>query len=106
MSIIDDDLELDRILETTNFDDCELIDIPMESDELQDKLTSIRLAPASDTPSSSGLAPRKGSSRELYPGVDSCQGCSQSSPLHAHVQTCVRKFLEEHVVTKIRTMKI
>ena len=28
MSIIDDDSELDRIVETTNFDDYELIDIP------------------------------------------------------------------------------
>ena len=34
-SIINDDLELDRILENTNFDDHELTDMPMEqSNEL------------------------------------------------------------------------
>ena len=64
----------------TNLDDYELIDIPMESDESLYKLTGVRMAPASDTPSTSGLAPRKGSSSELRPGVDLCQGSSLSSP--------------------------
>ena len=87
MSIIDDDSELDRILEITNFDNYELIDTPMESDELLHELTDVGMAPASDTPSMSGLAPRIGGSRELRPGVDPCQGSSlcRSSPPHVHV---------------------
>ena len=76
MSIIDDGSELDRILETHNFDDYELIDIPMESDESLHELTCVGMAPASNTPSTSWLAPCKGSSRELRPGVDPCQGYS------------------------------
>ena len=47
MLIIEDDSELDRILETTNFDDDELIDIPVESDESLHELTGVRMAPAS-----------------------------------------------------------
>ena len=61
MSIIDDDLELDGSLETTNFDDDELIDIPRESDESLHELTGVGVAPASDTPITSVLAPCKGS---------------------------------------------
>ena len=82
MLIIDDDSEFDRILETINFDNYELIDIPMESDESLHELTGVGMAPTADTPGMSGLAPRKGSSRELHPGVNPCQG---SSPPHMHV---------------------
>ena len=79
-------LQRDRTILFINFDDYELIDIPMESDESLHELTGIRMAPASDTPSTLELALHKGSSRELRPGVDSCQGSSLSSPpLH----TCV-----------------
>ena len=74
MLMIKDDSELDTMLETTNFDNYELIDIPMESDKSLHKLTGVGMAPASDMPSMSGLAPHKRNSRELCPGVDSCQG--------------------------------
>ena len=58
----------------------------MESDESLHELTGVRMAPAADTASMSGLAPRKGSSRELRSGVDPCQGSSLSSPpLCTHV---------------------
>ena len=69
----------------------------MESDESLQELTGVGVAPASDTPSTSGLAPRKGNSRELRPGVDPCQGSFLSSPPHARVQvrTYVRTFLED-----------
>ena len=97
MSIIDDDSELDRILKTTNFDNYKLIDISMESDESLHELTGIGMASASDTPSTTRLAPREGSSRELRPGVDTRQGSSLSSPLHTNVRvrTCVPTFLQE-----------
>ena len=55
MWIIDDDSELDRILETTNFEHYELIDI----NESLDELTGVGMAPASDTPSTSELELRK-----------------------------------------------
>ena len=85
MSIIDDDSEVDRILETSNFDNYELIDTPMESDELLHELTGVGMAPTSVTSSTLALAPRKGSSRELRPGVDSCQGVSSVfSPACSH----------------------
>ena len=72
MTIIDDDdQELDRILENTNLDEYELIDVPIEqhSDSTQHNL-GVGMAPISDTNSTSGLAPRKGGSRELRHGVD------------------------------------
>ena len=87
MSIIDDDSELDRILENTNFDDYTLFDIPMEPDESLHALTGVGMAPTSDTPSRSGLAPRNGSSSEMRVGVDQektpgkGQGSFLSSPL-------------------------
>ena len=70
MLIIDYDSELDRILETTNFDDHELIDMPVESDESLHELTHVRMAPHVPI-STLGLASCKGSSRELCPGVNS-----------------------------------
>ena len=91
MLIIDDGSELDMILDTTKFDDYELIDIAMESEDSLHELTGIGMAPASDTPGMSGLAPRKGSSRELCPGVESCQGILCLLPsmhVHIHVRTC------------------
>ena len=70
MTIIDDDQELARILENSNLDEYELIDVPIEqySDSTQDNLGT-RMSPISDTNSTSGLAPCKGSSRELRHGV-------------------------------------
>ena len=49
MPLIDDDLELVRILDNTNFDEYELTDMPMEQrDELSHELTVVRMAPTSD----------------------------------------------------------
>ena len=50
-------------------DEYELIDVPIEqhSDSTQDNF-GVGMAPISDTNSTSGLAPRKGSSRELHHG--------------------------------------
>ena len=54
MSIIDGNLELDRILESTNLDEYELTDMPMKQpDALPHQLTGVGMAPTSDTPSSS-----------------------------------------------------
>ena len=86
MSIINDNSELDKILETTNLDDYKLIDTPMEPDESLHELTGVRMVSASDTPSTSGLAPHKRRSRELCVGVDTCQESSGSSSPHS---TCV-----------------
>ena len=50
MPIINDDLELVRILDNINFDEYELTDMPMEQpNESPHKLTGIRMAPTSDT---------------------------------------------------------
>ena len=50
MPIIDDDLELIRILDNTNFDEYELTDMAMEQpDESPDELMSIGIAPTSGT---------------------------------------------------------
>ena len=57
MQIIDDDLELVRILDNTNFDEYELTDMPMEQrDESPHVLTVVRMAPTSDTLHTSELA--------------------------------------------------
>ena len=77
MPIIDDDLELDRILDNTNVDEYmhELTDMPMEQpDESPQELTGVGTAPISDTQSTSGLAPSNGSSSVLHSGVDPCLG--------------------------------
>ena len=66
MSIIDHNHELDRILENTKFDEYKYIDLPMEQleDSAQESL-GVGMAPTSNTNSTSGLAPREWSSREL-----------------------------------------
>ena len=56
----------------------------MESDESLHELMGVRMAPASDTPSTSGLAPCKGSSTDLRPRVNPCQGSSLSIFFPAH----------------------
>ena len=63
MPIIDDDLELVRILDNTNFDEYEHTDMPMEQpDESLHKLTGVEMAPTSDTLRTLELAPRNGNS--------------------------------------------
>ena len=66
MPIIDDDLELVRILDNMNFDEYELTDMPMEQpDESPHELTGVEMALTSDTLRTSELAPRNGSSSVL-----------------------------------------
>ena len=56
-SIINDDLQLVRILERMDLDEYEPTDMPMtQPDELPHKLTGIGMAPTSDTLSTSELA--------------------------------------------------
>ena len=77
MPIINDDLELDRILDNTNVDEYmhELTDMPMEQpDESPQELTGVGTAPTSDTQSTSGLAPCNESSGVLRSRVDPCLG--------------------------------
>ena len=59
MSIIDDDHELDRILESTNLLAC-------QCNNLVTRRTSIRASQLS------GLAPCEGTSTDLRSGVDPC----------------------------------
>ena len=83
MPIIDDDLELIRILDNTNFDKYELTDMPMEQpDELPHELTGVGMAPTSDTLHTLALAPHNGNSSVLRSGVDLCQGSSLSHSLY------------------------
>ena len=101
MSIIDDDSELDtcRILETTNFDDYELIDIPMKSDKSLHELTGVRMAAASDTPSiHRGWHPVKGVQGNCVQEATHARGFSVFSP-RTRTSTYVKKkektFLED-----------
>ena len=77
MARIGDDDELERILHTTDLDEFELVESPLEqlNDESHENL-SVGPAPTIDTASTSGLAPRKGSTVELRSAVDPCQGSS------------------------------
>ena len=62
MTIINDDIELVRILHKTKFDENQLTDMPMEQpDESQHELTGIRMAPTSNKLRTSGLASHNGS---------------------------------------------
>ena len=78
MSIIDDGHELERILESMNLDEYELINSPMEQQQPGDLSHehAVGMASTSDTESMLGLAPNEGSSTELCSGVDPCQGSS------------------------------
>ena len=60
--IIDNNRELDRLLECTNLDKYELIDLPIEqhADSSQEH-TGVRMAPTLDTKRTSGLVPHEGS---------------------------------------------
>ena len=81
--IINNDLELVRILGDTKFDEYELTDLPMEQpDELPHELTGVGMAPTSDMLCTSELAPRNRSSSVLRSGVDLCQGSSLSRSLY------------------------
>ena len=52
MSIIDDEHELSKILESTNLDEYELIDLPMkQSGDLSHKHTGVGMASTLDTAS-------------------------------------------------------
>ena len=63
MLIINDNLELVRILDNTNLDEYELSDMHIEQpDEPLHELTDVGMAPASDTLHMSGLSPRNKSS--------------------------------------------
>ena len=88
MSIIDDNHKLDRILESTNLDKYELINLTMEEPgDLLNKHMGVRVAPILDTGSTWGLASREGSSMELCLGVDLCQGFSLSLPFHVRTSS-------------------
>ena len=78
MSIIDDDHELDRILESMSLDEYELIDLPMEQpDDSSHEHIGVGIAPTLDAGRTLGLAPCEGSSTVLLLGVDCCQGSSK-----------------------------
>ena len=89
MLIIDDDYEFDTTLESTNLDEYELIDLPMEQPDgsphecmsgSPHECMSVGMAPTLDTGITSGLALREGSSTILHSGVDPCQGSFLYSP--------------------------
>ena len=81
MPIIDNDLELVRILVNVNLDEYELTDMPMEQPvESPLELTGIRMAPILNALCTSWLAPRNGSSSVLRSGVDPSQGPLQLIP--------------------------
>ena len=64
MSIIDHDYELDKIIESTNFDEYELIDLPMKQPgDSSYEHTGVRMAPTLDTQRTSGLHPVNGVQR-------------------------------------------
>ena len=65
--IIVADSEIDRILETTKFDEFELVDLSLKQ---QDVSLLELLGVVAGT---SGLAPRKGSNGELFTVVDPCR---------------------------------
>ena len=82
--MIDDNLELIRILDNTNYDEYELTDMPMEQpDEWPHKLTGVGMAPTLDTLHTLELAPHNGSSSVLHSGVDLCQASSVSRSPYA-----------------------
>ena len=82
MPIIDDDLELVRILQNMDFDEYELTDLPMEQpDDSSHELTGVTMAHTSDTLHTSELATWNGSSSVLHSGVDlSRRSCLSRSP--------------------------
>ena len=81
MLIIDNNHELDRILESMNLDEYELIDLPMEQpDDSSHEHTRVGMGPALDTGSTSKLATCGGSSMALRSGVDRCQWSSLFFP--------------------------
>ena len=80
ISIIDDNHEFDRILESTNLDEYEIIDLPMEQpDHLSHELTGIGMPHTLDTGSMSGLAPREGNQRYCIRELTLARGSSLSS---------------------------
>ena len=82
MSIIHDDHEPDKTLESTSLDGYQLTDLPMKQpDESSHEHTGVGMALTLETGSTTELAPREGSSTQLRSGVDPCQWCSLSSPL-------------------------
>ena len=73
--IIDVKHELNKILESTNLHEYELIDLPIQqSGDLSHKHTGVGMACTLDTAFTcmSGLAPLKGSSTKLLLGFDTC----------------------------------
>ena len=62
LSVLNDYHELDRILESTNLDEYEFIDLPMEQhDDLLQEHLGVGIAPTLDTESALGMSPREGS---------------------------------------------
>ena len=83
--IIDEENELDRILESTNLDQYELMDLPMKQPgDWSHNSTGVGMASTLDTLSTSGLVPREGSSTELLSRVNLCQWSLLSSPLYSY----------------------
>ena len=77
-------LELIKILENTNLHEYAFTDMLMEqADELVHELAGVRMAPTSDTISTSALAPCNWKSNVLHSGVDPCLGSSLSSSSYA-----------------------
>ena len=85
MPIINDDLELVRIIENMNLDEHEFFDTPMKQpDESPHELTGVGMAPTSDTLHATlGLVSRNRSSNVLRSGVDPCQGPALSPSPYA-----------------------
>ena len=98
MLIMDDDRKLDRILDSTNLDEYELIDFPIEQQpgDSSHECTGVGMAFSSDTGSTSGLAPREGRSKKLLVGFDPCHESSMpSSPivmyaLYIYLELCCK----------------
>ena len=57
MSVIEDDIELYKILETINLDEFKLVDLPLEKHDMSQELLDVGLAPAMDALDIMGLAP-------------------------------------------------
>ena len=61
MSLIKDNMELDRLLESANFDEFKLVDSPCEQhDGSSQELLGVGPAPTMDTSGTLGLAPCEG----------------------------------------------
>ena len=77
--MIKDDIELDRIIQTTIFHEFKLVNLPLKQADMSSQESfNVALAAANDTIGALGLAPCKESKEEQCTGVDPCQGSSLS----------------------------